>query len=251
MLPCLNVDTMRGSALEWSAFLPDRGCNCLDNLCLCVLARTLVQSIDEDSFWLYPLSLLPWLLNRLNNQWYDLCSSTQLFTSFLRTHPCSLILTSLCRHGRHFMSILIPPSLPPCKLNTFVLLLVNQKFYFAWYCCIISSLFPVSDHPYLFPLRFAIAIHQVGFIATVRYLLLQSSLAWTHRFVVEIAWWQSLILTYPKVIWIKYMSMSHVSLRTRQFWKVQCSTGLRSRVSVIYSSSLRNTVCSKSTPELH
>ena len=51
--------------MEWSAFLLDRGCN---YLCLCVLARTLVQSIDEDSFWLYPLSLLPELLNRLNNQ---------------------------------------------------------------------------------------------------------------------------------------------------------------------------------------
>jgi len=113
------------------------------------------------------------------------------------------------------------------------------------------SLSPIAPICFLYILRSLFI--KVGFIATVRYLFLQSSLAWTHRFVVEIAWWQSLILTHdcPRVIWIKYMSMSHVSLRTRRFWKVQCSTGWRSRVSVIYSSSLRNTVCSESTPELH
>ena len=44
--------------MEWSRSLPDRGCDYLDNFCLFVLARTLVQSIDKDSFWLYPLSLL-------------------------------------------------------------------------------------------------------------------------------------------------------------------------------------------------
>ena len=71
LVECEN-DARFGAAednpIEWSGSLPDRGCDYLDNFCLFVPARTLVQSIDEDSFWLYPLSLLPELLNRLNNQ---------------------------------------------------------------------------------------------------------------------------------------------------------------------------------------
>jgi len=83
------------------------------------------------------------------------CSCTQLFLSHFwsrydhHSMSITILTTRILRDN-----ILVPLSLRPCKLNTFVLLLVNQQLYLARQCCILWSLFPVPECPYLIPPSF-------------------------------------------------------------------------------------------------
>jgi len=83
--------------------------------------------------------------------YYGLVYVPGFFVSFLKPlWPSITILTTRILRD----NILVPLSLQPCKLNTFVLLLVNQQFYLARQCCILWSLFPVPECPYLIPSSF-------------------------------------------------------------------------------------------------
>jgi len=117
-------------------------------------------------------------------------STTTLAWIFEKTHSWSFFLAFSYCHDHYSLSITILTNrtlwdsilFPPCKLNVFVLLLVNQQFCFARHWCILWSLFPVPDRPYLVPFRFC-SRYSSKFDLSLPYV--QSSLAWTRRLAVR------------------------------------------------------------------
>jgi len=118
--------------------------------------------------------------------YHDLCSSTWLFASFLKTHSCSFLSAFLYCYDHHSMSITILTNKTLRDSVLFIDLVSSILLYCFWsinYCVLhgsavsydLCSLSPIA--PIWFPLGFAIATHWNWFPCDT------SPRAWTRRLV--------------------------------------------------------------------
>jgi len=102
--------------------------------------------------------------------YHDLCSSTWLFASFLKTHSCSFLLAFLYRYDHHSMSITILTN-KTLRDNVLLFDLVSSILCAASgqsTIALCTALLVFVPCPRSLPLGFAIAIYWNWFVTTMR-----------------------------------------------------------------------------------